>query len=438
MPCIVYQDEERAVLISKGSTILQASLENKIPHYSECGGKGTCNTCRVKILSGHENLMTRNSLELEIAKTRNWDKTIRLACQSRILGDIVIEKLVKTEEDSFNTYLEPYYLTPLVFKKLSFLVLKILNFEDILTKNPPLLAEQKLEKILTTIRNIGTLNGGYIAEFQPRFVLIVFGLLDGDFTSEQSAIRAALLIQKQLAKIQGNFREDSSIQNLSYGIGIHSCTLNIVSFKKYKSILLEGKGLQEINFFMKLFKKFPKSVLLSNETYNLIESLECKCKKYKVQNKDNQFKNFFILEENFSKDELYYIFLSHLEIINRKTEFLNEIFQTVFQKKPYLEEKISSDRERLKIQLFHLFNQVVFGLTRYSKIVDMLEELGKRLKLKGFHESEIVDLKEILFQTISKFFPSGSDEDISSAWKNFLEKAWTVILNGYHEDSKGV
>ncbi|MCX7998125.1 MAG: (2Fe-2S)-binding protein, partial [Leptospiraceae bacterium] len=109
MPCIVYQDEERAVLVSKGSTILQASLGNKIPHYSECGGKGTCTTCKVKILSGHENLMTRNHLEMEVAKTRNWDKTIRLACQSRILGDVVIEKLVKTEEDSFNTYLEAYY-----------------------------------------------------------------------------------------------------------------------------------------------------------------------------------------------------------------------------------------------------------------------------------------------------------------------------------------
>ena len=41
----------RQVRIPKGLSVLEASLRNKVPHASVCGGRARCSTCRVKVVS---------------------------------------------------------------------------------------------------------------------------------------------------------------------------------------------------------------------------------------------------------------------------------------------------------------------------------------------------------------------------------------------------
>jgi adenylate cyclase len=41
----------RQVRVPKGLSVLEASLRNKIPHASVCGGRARCSTCRVKVVS---------------------------------------------------------------------------------------------------------------------------------------------------------------------------------------------------------------------------------------------------------------------------------------------------------------------------------------------------------------------------------------------------
>ena len=47
------------ISISKDETILTASLRNDIQHLHACGGLGMCSTCRVEILEGEENLISK-------------------------------------------------------------------------------------------------------------------------------------------------------------------------------------------------------------------------------------------------------------------------------------------------------------------------------------------------------------------------------------------
>ena len=41
----------RQVRVPKGLSVLEASLRNKVPHASVCGGRARCSTCRVKVVS---------------------------------------------------------------------------------------------------------------------------------------------------------------------------------------------------------------------------------------------------------------------------------------------------------------------------------------------------------------------------------------------------
>lgn len=90
---------EKTVEINPMQTILEASHANKIPHICECGGTARCSTCRVMIIDGLENCLPRTTLEERMATRKGFYPEIRLACQTRVVGDVTLKRLVRDEND---------------------------------------------------------------------------------------------------------------------------------------------------------------------------------------------------------------------------------------------------------------------------------------------------------------------------------------------------
>ena len=86
MPRLTYANE-KAVEVDAATTVLQASLQNGIPHTHVCGGNAKCSTCRILILVGLEHCCPRNEKEQKMADRRNFSLNVRLACQTTIRGD---------------------------------------------------------------------------------------------------------------------------------------------------------------------------------------------------------------------------------------------------------------------------------------------------------------------------------------------------------------
>lgn len=61
---ITYSSGE-IVTVPQGFSILEASRIAGIPHYSVCGGKGRCSTCRVRVIKGGDDLPLAGSIEEE-------------------------------------------------------------------------------------------------------------------------------------------------------------------------------------------------------------------------------------------------------------------------------------------------------------------------------------------------------------------------------------
>ncbi len=83
-----FNSQDDPVLVPQGATILEAASLGHIPVEGPCGGRGTCGKCMV-IAQGKLSPLSPAEKELLSAEERKSGH--RLACQARVLGDVVVE-----------------------------------------------------------------------------------------------------------------------------------------------------------------------------------------------------------------------------------------------------------------------------------------------------------------------------------------------------------
>lgn len=96
MPKITIQPMDLTIDAEEGQTIMDAARAAGYYWPTSCGGKGECTTCAGSIEHGMENLSPVGRYEshnLVRQKGRNALKApIRLCCQARVHGDVVVRK----------------------------------------------------------------------------------------------------------------------------------------------------------------------------------------------------------------------------------------------------------------------------------------------------------------------------------------------------------
>ncbi len=97
---VVFQPSGVRGKATEGSTILEAARHLGALLESVCGGKGTCGKCKIRIEEGRfakyrvssslDSIETIRKAPLKLINKQQFKKGYRLACQSRIRGDIVV------------------------------------------------------------------------------------------------------------------------------------------------------------------------------------------------------------------------------------------------------------------------------------------------------------------------------------------------------------
>jgi ferredoxin len=101
MPTITFTSEKKEIQVPAGANLRAEALRAGVQLYPgvhkvlNCHGFGQCGSCRVLITKGMENasrkgLMESARLAVSLAYIGN-EQTMRLACQTRVNGDITVE-----------------------------------------------------------------------------------------------------------------------------------------------------------------------------------------------------------------------------------------------------------------------------------------------------------------------------------------------------------
>ncbi|MHA1382495.1 MAG: ASKHA domain-containing protein [Candidatus Helarchaeota archaeon] len=87
---LTFQPEGKRVKVEEGRSVLEAAQENGIDIVSICGGAGKCGKCKI-IISKYAPVSGISKKERELLSEDEINKGIRLACLTKVFGDITIK-----------------------------------------------------------------------------------------------------------------------------------------------------------------------------------------------------------------------------------------------------------------------------------------------------------------------------------------------------------
>jgi len=222
MTMIVYVGEDKAMPVADAAmTILDVSIAHKIPHVRACGGHGRCTTCRVRICDGIQNVSARTPREVEVADALRWDGFTRLACQTRVSGDVALERLVRSPADMSCLQVEEASVAPPQERTLAILFSDIRNFTPFVEAHLAYDVVHILNRFFKAVGDAILVNNGVIYQYVGDQIVGLFGV--GGDPPEKScldSIRAGLGMRAALNDLNAQLSDEFGT-TLESGIGAH-------------------------------------------------------------------------------------------------------------------------------------------------------------------------------------------------------------------------
>lgn len=207
--------------IPRGTTVLEASRANAIPHPAQCGGRGRCSTCRVAVTSDASALPAPSKAERTMLERISAPANVRLACQLRPDHDISVQILLpivptgmrgRSGDDLYRWGAE---------REITALFVDIRAFNAMTRLQIPYDIVLLMNRFVQEMTQAAEAHGGRVDAFAADGLIAVFGLGDEPSRGAADAIRAARGMLKSVEGLNTEFGAALSIP-LRVGIGIHS------------------------------------------------------------------------------------------------------------------------------------------------------------------------------------------------------------------------
>jgi len=220
----VYSEtDDKQIDVAKDETLLASSLRSGIKHTHVCGGHARCSTCRVEVVEGLEHCAPRNEAEEKMKSLLGFPDDIRLACQTRISGDIRIRRLVVDDIDTqiIRDQLEHHDENSLGREKeIAVLFADLANYTAFSESLPAYDVVHVLNRYYLTMNEVVGQFGGVISDVAGDGMLILFGACQKEDGLVLDAIHTVQAMQSKLKEFNSYLEK---MYGFSFGLraGIH-------------------------------------------------------------------------------------------------------------------------------------------------------------------------------------------------------------------------
>ncbi|MEA3360356.1 MAG: adenylate/guanylate cyclase domain-containing protein [Thermodesulfobacteriota bacterium] len=284
---IFSQTDDKTIFASPDSTILEATLKAKINHIHVCGGNARCSTCRVYVIDGLDNCLPRNEKEKQLADKLGLPENIRLACQTKIRGNIAIRRQVVDDLD-IKIILKQFGDTSGTKlgqeKDLSILFTDIENYSQFAEALPAYDVVHVLNRYYQTMNDIIVQHKGIISDVAGDGILALFGVIEDSKNLVLDAINTVRAMHTALIQFNAYLNQ---IYGRSFGIraGINFGKVIVGSFDTGMMSKVSAIG-DAVNMASRIEtsnKDFGTQLLISQSAYEEIKELVVPDKMYRAR-----------------------------------------------------------------------------------------------------------------------------------------------------------
>jgi adenylate cyclase len=250
--------------VPRGTTILEASRLAGIPHVSVCGGKGRCTTCRVKVVSGIEDVSEPNAHEARVIKRLGLDADVRLACQLKPSKNLSVIPLINPETKEIKTR-SPVGLSGKE-KETVVVFIDLREFTKLSEKKLPYDVVYILNKYYSVCGEIIESNKGRLDKFIGDGIMAIFDGSENSSENCKNSIKTAQMISNAIKDLNIEMKSDFS-EELRFGIGIHvgNTIVGMMGYGQTVSETVVGDNVNIAARLEEMNKKYGSELVVSKD-----------------------------------------------------------------------------------------------------------------------------------------------------------------------------
>ena len=434
-PRVVYFAEGRtAEADAPAQSILAMSQQARVPHMSECGGRARCTTCRVRILDGSANVSPRTDAERAIAEARGWDPFTRLACQTRVYGDIIVERIIRSAADATRIRAEEANTQPGRELALATVFCDLRNFTPLTERNLPYDVVHLLNRHFETVGEPILNNNGYIAMYIGDALVAHYGLAGG--SAERScvdAVRSALLMIDSLEDLNRRVLPEFGF-SLEMGIGVHfgSAIVGPIGHSSKRQLAAIGDSINVASRIETATRDLGATLLVSDEVMEHVRPLVRSPRRFETQLKGKSGRASLHEVTGFvTQDPVILVQSTFAQVAGDGAGFGKRFYEILFSIAPDMRELFRTTplalQERMFVEMIWL---AVRSLGRLEALIPALEELGARHAAYGGEEAHFDANKRALIETLREALGSRMTPDAEAAWSDTHDVISAAMLRG--------
>ena len=276
---LMVQPDSKKIDISNNESILTASLRNNVSHLSACGGTGKCSTCRIEVLDGLKHCSSKTAQEIKVSEKLKFPSHIRLACQTRVTGNITYRRLLLDKRDlNLNNNVSNQKLESVgTIRSLTIMFCDIKGFTPFSESLSAYDIIFILNRYFSIMREVILQNGGEINNYIGDAIMAIFGLQE----SRQQTLRAiasGLEMIKSMDKFKIYLKKAYG-RDFDIRIGIHygEVIVGSVGHGEDKKLTVIGDAVNVASRIEAINKDAGTRLLVSDQAYqNVTKSVEVK------------------------------------------------------------------------------------------------------------------------------------------------------------------
>ena len=269
--------DNRTIIVPPESTILEATLKAKIYHTHVCGGNARCSTCRIYVIDGLSHCLPKNEKERRLTEKLGFPPNIRLACQTKINGNITIRRAVVDDLDKeiiFKQFGDGTRTRLGQEKDLAILFTDIENYTQFAGAFPAYDVVHALNRYYRTMNEIIVKHNGIISDVAGDGILALFGIMSESENAVLDAVHTVRGMNTALIEFKVYLRQ---MYERSFGIraGINFGKVIVGNFDTGRMSKISAIG-DVVNLASRIEtanKNFGTRLLVSQSAFDEVQGL---------------------------------------------------------------------------------------------------------------------------------------------------------------------